>query len=155
MTSNTVLEPHFQWYGFEQLGVSNLYAILQLRERVFQIEQDSLYEDIDGLDESALHLLVCGEEGELDGYLRLIDAGTVWKLGRIVLAAGVRGRGLGARLIQAGLDKARELAPDKAVKISAQQALTQYYQGFGFVVSSEPYDDGGVMHLDMMLAADS
>ena len=142
----------WQWFEFDQLGVHRLYAVLQLRERVFQLEQNSLYQDLDGMDARALHLLVYRQES-LAGYLRLLDAGSCWKLGRIVLPSSERGAGLGRHLIRRWISKARALDPQKAIRISAQQTLAGYYRELGFEVCSEPYDDGGVVHVDMILAA--
>ena len=150
MMSDDEAKVRWQWYLFEQLSVHQLYALLRLRERVFQLEQHSLYQDIDGRDAGALHLLV-SQRDRLVGYLRLVDAGSAWHPGRIVLERGVRGAGLGRQLIHYGIEKARALDAQKAIRIAAQQALAGYYRELGFEVCSEPYDDGGVAHVDMVL----
>ncbi|MBY6186056.1 GNAT family N-acetyltransferase [Marinobacter hydrocarbonoclasticus] len=142
--------PDLKWWRFEALDVHQLYAVLRLREQVFMLEQNSLYEELDNLDQDAEHLLATAE-GRLVGYLRLLapQNGPV-KLGRIVLAYEARGSGLGPELIRAGLARADKAYADRPVKISAQLALESYYEQFGFVGTSEPYDDGGVLHLDMV-----
>ncbi|QIZ77235.1 GNAT family N-acetyltransferase [Ferrimonas lipolytica] len=143
------------WMSFEQLTTQQLYAVLQLREQVFQIEQNSLYVDVDGEDQQALHLLV-EQQGQLVGYLRLLQPDEqLIKLGRIVLAPAARGGSLGRALIQEGLKHGQKLNPSAKIKISAQVALEQYYGQFGFEVTSTPYDDGGVMHQDMELRCSS
>lgn len=144
-------DENWRWRQFNQLNVNELYQLLQLREQVFQIEQNSLYVDLDDQDQQALHLLV-SQQDKLLGYLRLLQPrNDVIKLGRIVLQSEARGSGLGRRLIDAGLAKARQLNATATVQISAQTALEGYYQSFGFVTVSEPYDDGGVLHQDMVL----
>ncbi|GAA5191276.1 GNAT family N-acetyltransferase [Ferrimonas gelatinilytica] len=154
MSSVTLPIENMIWKEFKDLGVEDLYALLQLRERVFQLEQESLYADLDGLDRHAQHLLLYCPEG-LAGYLRLIPGAEVTKLGRVVLASEFRGQDLGAKLVRAGILRVWEQTPSASIKISAQQGLVEYYSQFGFAVCSEPYDDGGVMHLDMLLTPPS
>ncbi|MBY5992955.1 GNAT family N-acetyltransferase [Ferrimonas balearica] len=151
MASKRDSDAKWFWMAFDELDGHRLYALLRLREQVFMLEQNSLYEDLDDQDQAAAHLLV-EQGGELVGYLRLlhVQAGPL-KLGRIVLSPSVRGSGLGPTLIQAGIDEAHQRFPGRPIKISAQLALKDYYQRFGFAVCSEPYDDGGVLHLDMVL----
>ncbi|WP_028117478.1 GNAT family N-acetyltransferase [Ferrimonas senticii] len=141
----------WRWLSFNELSVRELYQLLQLREQVFQIEQNSLYVDIDGQDQQALHLLL-SDGDTLLGYLRLLQpAPELLKLGRIVLAPAARGQKLGKPMIQEGIAKAKQLANHGTVKISAQLTLNDYYQSLGFTVISSPYDDGGVLHQDMQL----
>lgn len=149
-TSQVSSCPHGRWYRFDELSLNQLYSLLRLREQVFMLEQDSLYEDLDNQDQGAEHLLV-ERSGELVGYLRLLPGEPV-KLGRIVLPKSERGGQLGRQVIRAGIERARQENIGTAVKISAQLALLAYYQSFGFVATSEPYDDGGVLHLDMVLS---
>ncbi len=142
--------PELEWRRFEALEGHRLYEILRLREQVFMLEQNSLYEDLDNWDQEAEHLLAT-VEGRLIGYLRLLAVPEEpVKLGRIVLAPEARGIGFGPQLIRAGLSRVDERYPGRRVKISAQLALQGYYEQFGFVGRSEPYDDGGVLHLDMV-----
>ncbi len=141
----------WQWRAFDELTTLQLYSLLKLREQVFQLEQNSLYADLDDHDQQAFHLLLETDDG-LMGYLRLLAAeGNQIKMGRIVLHPSARGQQLGRRLIAAGLVKAAAQVPAGIVLISAQVSLHDYYQQLGFVVCSEPYDDGGVLHQQMRL----
>ncbi|SHI08993.1 GNAT family N-acetyltransferase [Ferrimonas marina] len=154
MTSHNVFEVSWQWLPFQQLSVNQLYELLKLREQVFQLEQSSLYPDLDDKDQIAHHLLVTQNE-QLIGYLRLIPTDSAIKLGRIVLTEATRGQALGRELVQAGIARALSVAPSLPITLSAQQALQSYYEDFGFRACSLPYDDGGVMHLDMVLPGSS
>ena len=61
--------------AFDQLSTQELYAILQLRQLVFVVEQKCAYQDCDGKDRTALHLTgwtTAGEPAELAAYLRII-----------------------------------------------------------------------------------
>jgi len=47
----------WQWNTFDELGPHALYQVLALRQRVFVIEQQCIYPDLDGHDQQAMHLL--------------------------------------------------------------------------------------------------
>ena len=142
------------WKSFEQLTTSELYAVLSLREQVFMLEQQSLYKDIDGADQQALHLLVF-KEGALIAYLRLLPGTERTTIGRVVVLKGERGQGLGAMLLTTALDKAANDYPQHPVYLSSQVSRQGLYQRFGFKVISEPYDDGGILHVGMLMERES
>jgi len=142
---------NFFWKTFDTLSTKELYAILALREQVFMLEQQSLYRDIDGLDRLATHLL-CYEASELIGYLRLAILQDKITIGRVVVAKHWRGKGIGVQLLTIALDKAsREYAP-LSIHLSAQVSSQALYSRLGFQAVSEPYDDGGIAHVDMLKA---
>lgn len=113
------------------------------------LEQQSLYEDIDGHDEYSQHLLLF-RENKLCGYLRLLITAQTAKLQRIVLSPDVRGLGYGKMLLESALRRVADCHDVTAVKLSAQVQASAFYAQFGFAQSSEPYDDGGIMHIDMV-----
>ena len=43
---------------FNELDTDTLYDILQLRSSVFVVEQNCVYQDIDGKDKEALHIIL-------------------------------------------------------------------------------------------------
>jgi ElaA protein len=149
----------WQWSGFADLTVAQLYAMLALRQEVFVLEQACLYPDIDGLDPGAHHLLgwrdVDGRP-ELVAHLRCLAPGAKYdemSIGRVVTSPTARGSGLGRELLAQGLALARNRHPGHAIRIGAQAHLEAFYAGFGFVTVSEPYDEDGILHIDMLLAA--
>jgi ElaA protein len=146
----------WQWSGFADLTVAQLYEMLALRQQVFVLEQNCLYPDIDGLDPGAHHLLgwrsVDGQR-ELAAALRCLAPGakyTEMSLGRVVTSPAARGTGLGRELVAEGIACAEKLHPGHAIRIGAQAHLEGFYAGFGFVTVSEPYDEDGIMHVDML-----
>jgi ElaA protein len=150
----------WQWNSFADLTVAQLYAMLALRQEVFVLEQACLYPDIDGLDPEAHHLLgwrkVDGRQ-ELVAHLRCLAPGAKYEemsIGRVVTSPAARGTGLGRELVAQGLALARRLHPGHAIRIGAQAHLEGFYAGFGFVTVSEPYDEDGILHIDMLLAAE-
>jgi ElaA protein len=153
----------WQWSSFADLTVAQLYAMLALRQEVFVLEQTCLYPDIDGLDPAAHHLLGWRDaDGKQDGspelvaHLRCLAPGakyTEMSIGRVVSSPAARGSGLGRELVARGIALAQQLHPGHAIRIGAQAHLERFYAGYGFVTVSEPYDEDGIMHIDMVLAA--
>jgi len=137
-----------EWQRFEQLSAAKLYELLRFRQGIFVVEQGSPYPDLDGLDQSAWHLLL-RVDGALTGYARLIA--TPLRIGRVAVAAPLRGRGLGRRLMEEALSFCRERYPAQDIVLAAQLDLASFYESFDFAVISEPYDDFGVMHVEMSL----
>ena len=137
-----------EWQRFEQLSAAKLYELLRFRQGIFVVEQGSPYPDLDGLDQSAWHLLL-RVDGTLAGYSRLIPPPV--RIGRVAVAAPLRGRGLGRRLMEEALSFCRERYPAQDIVLAAQLQLASFYESFDFAVISEPYDDFGVMHVEMSL----
>lgn len=151
----------WQWSSFADLTAAQLYDMLALRQQVFVLEQTCLYPDIDGLDPGAHHLLgwrTHDGQRELVATLRCLAPGAKYgemSLGRVVTSPSTRGTGLGRELVARGIDNAVRLHPGHAIRIGAQAHLEQFYGGFGFVTVSDPYDEDGIMHIDMLRPADS
>jgi len=141
-----------QWQRFEQLSPDALYEVLRFRQSIFVVEQSSPYPDLDGLDQDAWHLLLRVED-EVAGYLRLMQMPV--RIGRVAVARHLRRRGLGRRLIDETLRFCSERYPAQDIVLAAQLNLVSFYEGFGFAVTSEPYDDFGVRHVEMSLRTTS
>ena len=142
-----------EWRRFDELTADQLYELLRFRQSIFVVEQASAYPDLDGLDQSAWHLLAW-LESELIGYLRLTaTAGpppTV-RIGRVAVSPFLRRGGLGRMLMEKALIRCRERFPVQAIALGAQVPLVPFYESFGFATTSEPYDDFGVAHVEMVL----
>jgi ElaA protein len=149
----------WQWSGFADLTALALYEMLALRQQVFVLEQTCLYPDIDGLDPGAHHLLgwrtVDGKR-ELVATLRCLAPGAKYdemSLGRVVTSPSARGSGLGRELVAQGIACAERLYPGHAIRIGAQAYLEAFYASFGFRTVSAPYDEDGILHVDMLRPA--
>jgi ElaA protein len=148
-------EISFEWRRFEQLSAPELYDLLRFRQDIFVVEQGSPYPDLDGFDQTARHLLL-HEAGVLGGYLRLAPMPgppPSVSLGRVALAPHLRGRGLGRMLMDRAMLVCRDDYPDRPMVLRAQRHLVPFYQSFGFRVTSEPFDDFGVTHVEMRCLA--
>ncbi len=147
----------WQWSGFHALSNVELYEVLAQRQKVFVLEQQCFYNDFDGLDVEAHHLLgwAAGDDGrrELVAYLRVLAPGAKYQemsIGRVLTTEKARGSGAGREMLARGIALAEELHPGHRIRIGAQQYLEKFYQGFGFKTISEPYDEDGIMHIDML-----
>ena len=129
----------------------NIAACLALRRAVFIEEQGiAEAEEIDDLDDEALHLLAV-LDGQPLGTARLLTKGATGKIGRVCVLPQARGTGLGAALIRAGI---AHFAADPAfdtVYLSAQEPALGFYEKLGFTAHGPAYDDAGIPHRDMTL----
>ena len=141
-----------EWCGFGDLTPALLYEVLRFRQAIFVVEQRCAYPDLDGLDQQAEHLLL-RVEGELAGCLRLIafPDETRVKIGRVAVAVPLRRQGLARLLMIEALARCRRDYPDCTVTLSGQTYLAPFYETLGFAVTSAPYDDYGLSHVDMIL----
>lgn len=139
---------------FAALTTATLYAVLKLRVDVFVVEQQCAYGELDGQDDTALHVL-----GLLDGtilaYARVLAplADGVPHIGRVVVDPRYRGKGLGVAVMQEALRAAREAFGVCDVAVSAQAHLQRFYEDLGFKRTSDVYDWDGIPHVDMRLSA--
>jgi len=148
-----------QWYRFEELTLHQLYALIKLREEVFVVEQNCVYLDCDGKDQGARHLLAW--QADYNDHLpiaciRLLPPEpphNLPRLGRLLTSKKYRGNGLASTLVADAIIYAANLYPHLALKISAQVYLQKFYEAFGFTAVSAPYDEDGIMHLDMIRVA--
>ena len=142
------------WQRFADLGVDDLYDLLALRCRVFILEQGP-YQDPDGIDRHAWHLLGRDEAGEARACLRIVDPGLKYaepSMGRVVLDKPLRGSGLADRLVAEGLARAERAWPGRGNRISAQAHLQRFYGRHGFQPVGEAYLEDNIPHIEMWRA---
>ena len=138
------------WHSryFSELSNLEVYQILVLRQRVFVVEQNCPYLDADGVDLASRHLWA-EADGAIHAYARIVPAGVKFaevSIGRVITAPEARGTGLGRELMQ------RAVAESGAVpiRIGAQAHLEKFYGELGFVRASDPYDEDGIPHIEML-----
>jgi ElaA protein len=158
MTVESASAPTLIWRTahFTELTVDELYALLQARLAVFVIEQQCIYQDIDGVDRQAHHVLGWRQTAmgrELVAYCRLVAPGVKYaepSIGRVITTAAGRGQGFGKALMQQALALHEALYPGQGNRISAQQYLERFYRAFGYRTVSAPYDEDGLPHVEML-----
>ncbi len=138
--------------NFHELGLDELYNILQLRAEVFVVEQDCVYQDIDGKDEKALHIL--GWDGDqLVAYTRCFKPGDYFEMasiGRVIVKQNYRKYGYGHEIMKASIAEIQQRYQTKKIKLSAQQYLTKFYESHGFEQTGEGYLEDGIPHIAMV-----
>ena len=123
-----------------------------LRRSVFIEEQGvSEADELDKYDGTALHLLA-RLDGVAVGTARLLVKGDVGKIGRVCVLASARGKGIGAALIRAAVDRFRDMPGLANVRLGAQTHALEFYTRLGFTPMGEVYQDAGIPHQDMELA---
>lgn len=135
--------------SYNDLLNKELEDLFRLRQQIFIIEQQCFYEDIDGYDEKASHLLIYDND-RLAAYLRIFEPGLKYdeaSLGRIVVEPSYRGTGLGQKLIRKGI----EFCNGEKIRIEAQAALINYYNDLGFKEEGEIYSVDDIDHIQMVL----
>lgn len=142
----------FEVRPLDALSARDLYALLALRARVFVVEQRCAYQDPDGRDLDALHVL--GWDGDrLVAGARILGPGA-WvfaepAIGRVVVAPEWRGKGLARALMREAIDAVEARYGAVAMSLAAQSHLEGFYASLGFARSGEPYEEDGIPHVDM------
>lgn len=148
---------NWQINPINHFSAAQFLQLLTLRQDIFLIEQESLYRDLDDLDERAWH--VTGENsGGIVAYARIIPPQVISEnvtLGRLVVPVKWRAQGIGRQLLEQLIVFAKANYPGCDIDLSAQTSRLTFYQKMGFVALSAPYDDGGIEHIDMRLTSSS
>lgn len=138
---------------FDQLTTTELYAILQLRSEVFVVEQNCVYQDIDGKDLKSTHLMAWHND-HLVAYTRLVPAGvsfTEASIGRVITSPFYRGLGIGITLLDKSIEQILATYQTNTIRIGAQLYLKKFYEGFGFVAEGDEFLEDGIPHIEMVL----
>lgn len=143
-----------QWIlkPFEELTPYQVYAILQLRNEVFVVEQNCVFQDADDRDQLAYHLMGF-KDNKLMAYTRLLPSGAVYaeaSIGRVVTSPLARGSGAGKELMQQSIKTLYHLFGNVPIKIGAQLYLKSFYQSLGFEQISDVYLEDGIEHIYML-----
>lgn len=137
---------------FEELTKLELYKILQLRAEVFVVEQDCVYQDVDGKDEKALHVFGL-KNNDIVAYTRIFKTGDYFdkaSIGRVVVKATQRKFGYGHDLIKASIKAIEDFYNETAIVISAQVYLKKFYESHQFVQVGTSYLEDGIPHIKMI-----
>lgn len=142
---------------FKELNTIELYKILQLRAEIFIVEQDSTYQDVDGKDLKAFHLM--GFKGEdLVAYTRLLPPGVSYAevaIGRVVTSGKFRGQGLGRELMDRSISEIEKFFGKVPIRIGAQLYLQKFYENLGFVREGDEYTEDKIPHIIMLRSVSS
>ena len=137
---------------FNQLTPFEVYDMLRLRNEVFVVEQNCVFQDADNKDQDCFHLLLY-QQKKLVAYARLVPAGVTFSeisIGRIVTSPAVRGTGVGKILMQHAIEQTYKLLGKAPIRIGAQLYAIGFYESFGFEAAGSIYDEDGIDHIEMV-----
>ena len=135
---------------FDKLTNRELMNIFRARIEVFVVEQKCCYQDLDGIDEKALHVFLEDENGVLKAYLRVYDYDeNTAKIGRVLTTE--RGKGYGSEILKAGIEAVKTHMNKSAVYVESQSYATGFYEKEGFEIISDEFLDVGIPHKAMLL----
>ena len=139
--------------AFANLTPDELYAIIRLRNEVFVVEQNCVFQDADNKDQKSLHFM--GWDGTtLAAYTRIIPQGISYaqaSIGRVVTKPTYRKQALGKILMQLSIDYTLAQFNCNEIKIGAQLYLKKFYENLGFTQCSEVYLEDNIPHIEMLL----
>ena len=142
----------FTFKHFSELTTNELYDILQLRAKIFVVEQNCVYNDLDGLDKNAIHQFL-KKDGKIVAYSRLLKLGSRfndYSIGRVVVKESERGTGLGILMMEQAKTYILKNWNPERIKISAQKYLRKFYEDLGFKIITDEYLEDGIPHYEML-----
>ena len=137
---------------FEELTTDELYEILQLRSEIFVLEQACLYQDIDDMDQIALHV-IGSKDNRIVSYARIFRAKAPIahsSIGRVLVKSNFREHGYGLVIMKAAIQAINEKFQEKTIRVSAQSYLVKFYKTLGFEVKGEEYLEDDIPHIGMI-----
>jgi ElaA protein len=133
-----------------QLTNLELINIFIERTKVFVVEQNAAYQEVDEADKDAKHVFF-KEDDDIVAYTRIINHEDAVAFGRVLVNESYRGQNLGRKIVTATLEEIKANYDKKHVRISAQARLQKFYESFGFKVASEVYLEDNIPHIAMTL----
>ena len=137
---------------FNELSITELYDILQLRSEVFVVEQDCVYQDIDNKDQKALHLFI-SDDDKIVAYTRMFNKGDYFEqasIGRVVVQENYRIKKLGHQLMKESVEAIKTHYNTSQITLSAQKHLKRFYESHGFQQEGKEYLEDGIPHIKMI-----
>lgn len=138
--------------AFNELNLNSLYEVLQLRAEVFVVEQNCPYQDVDGKDQKAMHILGYHKE-QLVAYTRVFEPGYYFdnaSIGRVVVKENVRQYGFGKDIMKASIAFIEDTLDLSTIELSAQTYLKKFYNDLGFQEIGEGYLEDDIPHIRML-----
>jgi len=135
--------------SFQELTTDELYGLLRVRSEVFVVEQNCVYQDLDGDDQKSVHLWLTKAD-RIVALARVCPAGTHMQevsIGRVITTE--RGKGYGKTMMLYAIDTAIKHFGAKLIEIEAQEYAKGFYENVGFRQSSETFILDGIPHIKM------
>ena len=141
----------FHQKKFQELTIDELYELLRIRSEVFVVEQDCVYQDLDGDDQKSIHLWLT-IANKVVALARVCPAGTHMQeisIGRVITTE--RGKGYGKQIMFYAIEAAKKHFHATHIDIEAQEYAKGFYESVGFRQSSVTFMLDGIPHIRMAL----
>lgn len=142
----------WEWLELEAMPPALLYRLLAFRVSIFVVEQACPYQELDGRDEQAWHLL--GQRsGHVLACLRVLfppASSKRYRIGRVAVDEVARGKGLAREMLLMAEQKIREAEASAEIVLDAQVYLVSFYQAMGYVVNGDEFMEDGIRHQPMV-----
>ncbi len=139
---------------YDKLSLDELYDLMELRQRVFVVEQECAYQDCDQLDKEGYHLWMRDGGSGIMTYCRILPPNAAYdgyvSVGRVLTSPEVRNKGLGQDTVKEAIRSSKNLFGLAPIKISAQSHLQKFYNKMGFQSEGEEYLEDGIPHIAMV-----
>lgn len=150
------MNTHWTIQLFSELTADELYAIIRLRNEVFVVEQNCVFQDADDHDQVSHH--ICGwMEGKLAAYARILPPGEMYlhpSIGRVATANYSRKQQIGRKLMKNAISFTHATYVGMDITVGAQLYLRSFYESLGFEKSGDIYLEDGIEHIKMNLKFD-
>ncbi len=144
---------NFQCKHFNELSVIEFHDIVSVRLKTFVVEQNCVYQDLDGKDKKCYHLICRDGMGNIVATARILPPGISYgevSIGRVVLQEELRGNGQGHELMNKCMEFCEKEFGRVPVRISAQKHLERFYNGHLFFSTGKDYEEDGIPHVEML-----
>jgi ElaA protein len=144
---------NFQCKHFSELSVVEFHDIISVRLKTFVVEQNFVYQDLDGKDKKCYHLICRDGMGNIVATARILPPGISYgevSIGRVVLQEELRGNGQGHELMNKCMAFCEKEFGRVPVRISAQKHLERFYNGHLFFSTGKDYEEDGIPHVEML-----
>ncbi len=144
---------NWQIKHFSELSLIEFHDLMALRMKVFVVEQNCPYLDLDGKDKKSYHLIGRNGMGEVVATARIVPSGISYpeaSIGRICVDERIRGKSKGHELMKTCMTFMVEEFGNVSIRISAQEHLVNFYRAHGFEICSEMYLEDDIPHVEMV-----
>lgn len=150
---NQVSGIDWSWYQLHEMSAGQLYQLMAFRESIFVVEQECAYQELDGRDESAWHLVGMRSRFPVACLRVLVPQRSTssFRIGRVAVEESWRGKGLARQMILMAIDRVQQERGEVSLVLNAQTYLAGFYTSLGFVLTGDEFLEDGIPHVPMRL----
>lgn len=139
--------------AFGDLDLFSFHDIIQLREKVFVVEQNCPYLDVDGKDTVCHHVVGMDSNQKIVATARILPPKMAYKevsIGRICTDPNYRGKNIGHELMKQAIVFIENHYHTGVIRLSAQTYLLKFYETYLFRPLGDTYLEDGIPHIEML-----